>query len=396
MDHTERSRNVLLYRLYVIFNEPLFWGPILIISLQRLAGMSLSEIYYMEAVVLCVCVLLDIPSGAIADIIGRKRTIIIGRVFLVGSIVCFAFMRNPLEAWTGNLLWAVGYTLQSGADTSFVYETLKEDGKESEYTKVQGQAVGTRMILMAFTSLAVGFLGEIDLRLPLYLCIPFVLIPLVSAFFWKEPIRTEKYSMGRQVEYLKQGMSFAFRSVEVRWMLGFAALILTTAKVWFFTYNPYFELVGVPIAHYGLIFFLLNLVAWLSSHYAYRIEKILGERKCILIAVLCVGGPIVLMALIPIHPFAYLVLVQNIVRGFMRPFLEDYIHQHISAADRTGIRATVMSVQTTVANLTAIVGLAGFGYLTGHLDLLTSLGILGFLCLVLGGLSYRSYVRKIA
>lgn len=394
MDYAERSRNVLLYRLYVIFNEPLFWGPILTVSLQRLAGMSLSEIFYMEAVVLGVCVLLDIPSGAVADIIGRKRTIIIGRVFLAGSIICFAFMRNPLEAWIGNLLWAVGYTLQSGADTSLLYETLKEDGREDQYTKVQGQAVGTRFVLIAFGSLVTGFLAEIDLRLPLYFCIPFVIVPLVSAFLWKEPIKTERYSIGKQVQRLTQGMSFSLRSPEVLWMLGFAALILSTSKVWFFTYNPYFELVGVPIAHYGLIFFGLNVVAWLSSHYAYQIEKTLGQRRCILVAVLCVGGPIVLMALVPIPAFAYLVLIQNVVRGFMRPFLEDYIHHHISAADQSGIRATVMSVQSTMASLTGILGLAGFGFLTGNLSLLPSLGILGFLCLALGGLSYRSYVRR--
>lgn len=396
MDQNARNRTVQLYRLYTIFNEPLFWGPIVIVSLQRLAGMSLSEIFYMEAVVLGICVLLDIPSGTVADIIGRKRTIIIGRAFLAASMICFAFMRNPLEAWIGNILWSIGYSLQSGADTSLLYETLKEDGRENEYTRVQGQAVGTRFVLVAFGSLAVGLLAEIDLRLPLYLCVPFTLVPLVAAMFWKEPIKTERYSMKKQMSRLAQGMTFAFRSVEVMWMLGFAALILSTAKVWFFTYNPYFELVGVPISHYGLIFFGLNIVAWLSSHNAHRIEAILGERGCIIVAILCVGLPIVLMALAPIHPFAYLVLVQNVVRGFMRPFLEDYIHHHISKAGEADIRATVMSAQTAVANLTGIIGLASFGFLTGELGLLSSLGILGFLCLTLGAISYRAYMRRIA
>ncbi len=396
MNEGESRRNVLLYRLYVIFNEPLFWGPILIVSLQKLAGMSLPEIYYMEAIVLCICVVLDIPSGALADVIGRKQTIIIGRVFLFGSILFFAIMTNATEAWVGNILWAIGYTLQSGADTSLLYETLKERGREDKYKKVQGQAVGARLVLVAFCSLVVGLLAEIDLRLPLLLCLPFALIPLVSSFFWREPIQTEKYSVQKQVETLMQGASFVLRSVEVRWMVGFAALIMSTSKVWFFTYNPYFELVGMPIAHFGIIFFLLNIVAWLSSHYAYKIEQALGERRCVLVTVLCVGGPIMLMALIPIHPFAYLVVVQNVVRGFMRPFFEDYIHYHISASESGNIRATVMSAQTTVANLTAVAGLTGFGFLVGHLSLLNSLLILGTLCLVLGMLSYWSYLRRIA
>lgn len=395
MNERECKHNVFLYQLYVIFNEPLFWGPILIISLQKLAGMSLSEIYYMEAVVLCICVLLDIPSGALADVIGKKRTIIVGRIFLFGSMLFFVTMKNPLEAWIGNILWAIGYTLQSGADTSLLYETLKERGREDEYKKVQGKAVGARLVLVAFCSLAFGFLAEIDLRLPLFLCVPFVLIPLVAACFWKEPIQSQTYSLCKQVETLSEGISFVFRSVAVRWMVGFAALIMSTSKVWFFTYNPYFELVGVPIAHFGTIFFLLNIVAWLSSHYAYKIEQVLGEKNCILMTVLCVGGPIILMALIPIYPFAYLVVVQNIVRGFMRPFYEDYIHNHVSTTENGNIRATVMSAQTTVANLTAIAGLAGFGLLTGHLSLLHSLLILGSICLALGLLSYWLYLHKI-
>lgn len=395
MNEREGRQNVLLYRLYVIFNEPLFWGPILIVSLQRLAGMSLPEIYYMEAVVLCVCVVLDIPSGALADIIGRKRTIIVGRSFLFGSVFFFATMQSPLDAWIGNILWAIGYTMQSGADTSLLYETLKERGKQSEYKEIQGRVVGERMIAVAFCSLAVGFLAEIDLRLPLLLCLPFVLIPLIAAFFWKEPMLTQTYSVQQQIATLKLGAFFVLRSVEVRWMVLFAALITSTSKVWFFTYNPYFELVGVPIAHFGFIFFLLNIVAWLSSHFAYKIEHLLGERRCVLVAIACVGGPIVLMALIPIHPLAYLVLVQNVVRGFMRPFLEDYIHHHISAAENDGIRATVMSAQTTIANIAAIVGLAWFGVLSGHLTLLNSMLILGVACLMLGGLSYWSYLKRI-
>ena len=396
MNSTESTRNILLYRLYVIFNEPLFWAPILIVSLQKLAGMSLSDIYYMEAVVLCICVVLDIPSGALADIIGKKRTIIIGRIFLLGSIFFFATMTSASGAWTGNILWAVGYTLQSGADTSLLYETLNERREGQRYKQIQGQALGLRLLLVACCSLLAGPLADIDLRLPAYCCVPFELIPLIASFFLKEPMQTEQYSAKKQVAILKQGVSFVFHSVEVRWMVGFAALIAATSKVWFFTYNPYFELVGVPIAHFGFIFFLANIVAWLSSHYAYNIERILGEKRCILVAIFCVGAPVLLMGLIPIHPFAYLIVVQNIVRGFIRPFVEDYIHHHITKREEGGnIRATVMSAHSTATSLATIAGLAGFGFLTDSLSLLNSLLVLGIFCLVLGGVSYRSYLRNI-
>lgn len=384
--------NIFLYRLYVIFNEPLFWGPILIVSLQKLAGMSLPGIFYMESAVLIICVLLDIPFGALADIIGRKKTIIIGRLFLFLSVCMFAFMSSPLHAWTANILWAIGYTLQSGADTSFLYDTLKECGRESEYKKIEGKSVGARFFVIAFCSLTVGFLASIDLRLPLYLSIPFVFIPLVSSFFIHEPIYTKVYSVQKQVDILKQGLVFLLQSKEVRFMVGFATLVSCISKVWFFTYNPYFEIVNLDISYYGFIFFLLNVVAWLSSHYAHKIESHLGEGNCILFMILCIGVPLIIMGLFPLEVCVYLLVVQNLVRGFMKPFIGDYMHKHVA----TGIRATTMSIESAVSNFASIISLAMFGMLIEHVSLLHSLIILGVTTLVLGIYSYFVYRKKIA
>ena len=358
--------------------------------------MSLADIYYMEAMVLCVCVVLDIPSGALADAIGRKRTIVIGRVFLLGSVCGFATMENATDAWTANILWAIGYSMQSGADTSLLHESLKERGREREYKKIQGGAIGTRLMLLAICALVTGYLAEIDLRIPLYVCIPFVAIPLVASLFWKEPARVATQTAYAQLHMLTRGVQFACTSVTVRWMVGFAALLVTVSKIWFFVYNPYFELVGIPLSQFGILFFCLNLVAWLSSHYAHHIEQHLGEKSCIAVMILCLAIPILAMGFFPIWLCAYLVIVQNIVRGFMRPFIEDYLHRHISGNENSHhIRATVMSVQSCTANLTSIIGLALFGSLTGVISLTSSLVILGMTCLICGGMSYWCYIRRI-
>ena len=391
MNESSAVRNIWLYRIYTIFNEPLFWGPILITSLQNLAGMELSEIYFMESTVLCLCLLLEIPSGALADLIGRKKTVVIGRVFLLANTYFFTVMETPLEAWIGNILWAIGFSLQSGADTALLYDTLANVGKQHEFKKIEGHAIGLRLILMAFCALATGWLASIDLRLPLWIGLPFMAVPLVTALLFTEPVQIVQYSAREQLGLLKQGIYFAARSVEVRWMVGFAALLGTTSKVWFFTYNPYFELVELPLSYYGTVFFSLNVVAWISSHYAHSVERALGERACVLGMVLCLGVPILLMGYFPILPFAYLVLVQNVVRGFMRPFVGDYLNRHISS----NIRATVLSVQSSVANLAGIVSLAMFGLLTREYGLLNSLIVLGTVSLSLGMLSYQTYKRRI-
>jgi len=353
--------------------------------------MKLDDIYYMEASVLCLCVLLDIPFGALADVIGRKRSVLIGRALLFGSAYFFTVMQSPIEAWTGNILWAIGFTMQSGADTALLYDTLKSTGRQHEFKRIEGQAVGLRLVLAACCALITGWLASIDLRLPLWIGLPFMAIPFCTALLFREPVQTVRYSALQQVVVLKTGVRFVLNSIEIRWMVGFAALLATTSKVWFFTYNPYFELVRLPLEYYGLVFFSLNVVAWLSSHYAHQVERTLGERACVIVAILCIGTPILVMGCVPIQPFAYLVVVQNVVRGFMRPFVGDYLNRHVTSE----IRATVLSVSSSVANLMGILGLAIFGLLTGKFGLLNSLTVLGIASLSFGALSYRTYIRRI-
>jgi len=390
MNQKDISRNITLYKLFVIFNEPLFWGPIVITSLQKLGGMSLASIYYMEAAVIVLSLFVDIPAGALADLIGRKKVIVIGQVLLLASFTTFAFMSTPLMAWTGNILWALGASFQSGADVALIYDTLKEGGREGEYKQIKGSAVGTRFVLFALCCLCVGPLAEVSLRLPLLLSIPALLIPFACCFLFKESVMTKRYSAAEQLQTLKAGTSFAFRSREVMWLVGFAALIAAASKIWFFTYNPYFELVGLGIRQYGLVFFLLNIVAWLSSRYAYSIERKISEKACVLMIVPLLGIPILVMGLVPLWPMAYLVMVQNVVRGFSGPFLEDFINRHVES----GTRSTVLSVRSTSTNLACVLALALFGAVTDHFGLLQSLLLLGLMVLVLGRFMFNGY-RKI-
>jgi MFS family permease len=386
-------RNVALYKLFVMFNEPLFWGPILIISLQKLAHMSLPEIYFMESAVMIICVALDIPAGALADVIGRKKSLIIGRLFLLGSIVGFATMNSPIGAWVANIIWAVGFSFQSGADQALLYNTLKEAGIAKSFTKIEGRAVGSRFILIAFCSLAVGPLAEINLRFPLFLSVPFVFIPLVASFFFKEKRCTTGYSTKKQIDTLKNGVMFAIRKPEVRWIIGFCALVMGASKIWFFTYNPYFETVGISLKYFGVIFFFLNVVAWLSSHYAHRIERYYKEQTCVVAMIGCVGVPILLMGIFPCWPMALLVVVQNIVRGFMRPFVANFMNRHIDSEE---IRATALSVRSTLTEVVSILSLAWFGFMDKSLGLITSLIVLGVVVLVLGTLSHWRYKSLIS
>ncbi len=394
MTAEKRRRTVLVYNLYLIFSEPLFWGPIVIFSLQTLAHMSLDRIFMMEAIVMGVLVLCNVPAGALADVIGNKRALLIGRVLLLVSTGLFTVMTNEVGAWVANVVWAIGYSLVSGTESSILYQTLHAGGDATDFKKVRGTAVSWRFFVVAFLSLTVGFLVQADPRLPLLLSIPGMVVSLVLVCFMSEPSVVERYSVQAQVTAFKQGVTFVMKMPFVLWIVGFASLIAAVSKVWFFMYNPYFALVAVPITHYGFIFFMLNVTAWVSSRYSHVVEKWMQEGTLVLLSLVCIAVPILLMALFPIYLMAYLVLAQNVVRGFIRPFTEDLVHHHVTnEGNYTQWRNTILSVKETAMQFSSTVALVIVAILLKYTSLQVVLGLTGGICFVLGALCVLQYYR---
>lgn len=96
------------------------------------------------------------------------------------------------------------------------------------------------------------------------------------------------------------------------------------------------------------------------------------------------------MGVVPILPCAYLVLAQNVVRGFMRPFVGDYLNRHVRDAN---VRATVLSVQSSGNHVAMIAGLFSFGFVVDVMPLTLLLCLLGLLAFIFGGWSVWTYTK---
>jgi len=389
MNEMDVVRNVRLYRLYVTFREPLLWGSILISFIIHQGHMALSEVYFMESVVLLGTIFLQVPTGALADLIGRKKTVVFGSIVYSISIVWFSFGRSPFDMWGADILCMFGISFCDGADSAFLYDSLKAVGRESEYKKIDGESAGNRLLLTAICNIAAGYLAKVSLRLPLFLSIPGVLLSLAATLFLKEPPTSKKLTAREQVGMMKSGILFTANHKEVKWIIGFTVLIGVTSKIWFFTYNPYFELVKLDLKYYGIVFFALNLIAWFFSRYANGISHKFSERTIAVLMVLLISLPILFMGSIVSVISVCMVFPQNIVRGFMRPFFGEFLNRHLNSENR----ATVLSVQASVSGLAQFVALGVFSFLLRSWSLSLCLQILGITVLILGGRAILKYKK---
>jgi MFS family permease len=388
MEKQDVDRNIKLYYWHISLSEPLFWGPILVLAITQLGKMSLPEIYFMEAVVLLGALFLEIPSGALADKIGRKKTVCIGVVLLCIDNVWFANMQGPLDVWGANIVWVLGHVMCSGANRALMYDTLLSVGREHEYNRIEGGAFANKMLLAAMASLVTGILAGYNLRLPIFLCIPGIVLSGVLVALMREPVIHCVREL-RYTEIMKLSVLFVANHKALKWIVLFSALIEVTSKLWFFTYNPYFVLVDLDIRMYGVLFFLLNMIAWFFSKHAHVVQSRVGIFWSIVIMVFCIGVPVLWMGIFVSVFSVSMVLFQNITRGLSHPFFSDFINKHIESEHR----ATVLSVHAAFVGLAQFIALGVFGKLTDMYTLPTCLALLAIFVLVFGTIGVYKYTK---
>ena len=139
--HSISERNVRWFIVFRVLFNARFYYPVMAILFLDL-GLSLSQYALLNVAWAAAIVLLEVPSGAMADLVGRKRLVVFAAVLMVCEMAVFSF--TP----TGNITLLFGLFLlnrvisgaaeasASGADEALVYDSLKAAGRESEWPRV--------------------------------------------------------------------------------------------------------------------------------------------------------------------------------------------------------------------------------------------------------------------
>src|SRR5262245_62106458 len=96
-------------------------------------GLDFDEILMLAAVYRIVVILVEIPTGALADRIGRRQSMMAGALALMASCLVAYFADSFAEFVVAEVLSAVSMSLCSGADSAYLYDMLLAAGRTGEY-----------------------------------------------------------------------------------------------------------------------------------------------------------------------------------------------------------------------------------------------------------------------
>lgn len=352
-----------------------FFAGALVPFFTEWGGLSLTQLFLLQAWFFLWIFLLEVPTGAVADKFGRKASILCANACLLIATAIYATGKGLPRFLLAEFMWAASAALASGADEAMVYDSLKACGEDDRSKKALATLasfdIGAIAVAAPVGSLMAARWG---LRCPMFaMLVPFSL-GLVAAFTLVEPPTGEEGAKPTYREVVERGVRYfashkplralAFDSVTI-WMLSFMI-------VWLF--QPRLKELGVGVAAYGFVTAAMTLsqIAILSS--PERVEKFFGGTRGYLTWSAIIPGLAFLGLPFATNPWAACALFVLIPAfGLSRSVvISNYMNKHIDSAKR----ATVLSTVGMARQLMGVIVLPTVGLLT-KLSLGWTFGALG-------------------
>lgn len=366
-------------RLYIIKVAKWFmlYMPIVVLFYES-NGLKMKDIMILQAVYSIVIVILEIPSGYLADVWGRKHTLLLGAIMGMTGFVIYGFSYGFTGFLIAEIALGIGQSCVSGADSAMLYDSLLENRDEKRYSRFEGRMTSLGNLAEAAAALVSMLLVTISLRTPYYGQIVVAAIAIPAALTLKEPIRKKQLLNKDFGEILAISRFAIIENKTLRRNILFSAFTgcATLTMAWFA--QKFFEFNHIDHVWFGLLWALLNLTVALASLYAYKIEKYLGSTRSILLITLSIPISYILLSFTGIVAGLTILFFFYMVRGFATPVLKDYINR-ITGSE---IRATVLSVRNFIIRINfSLIGPL-LGWMNDLYDLPSALLLGGVLFLV--------------
>ena len=168
-------------------NGLVFWYGIEKLFMRSI-GISTFGISIIATELLIITLLIDIPSGIMADSWSRKYTLVLGLLSLAIATVIYGTSSSLFTYIVGTVPYGLFLTFLSGAFAALTYDALLEQKREAEYAKVQGFSYGLFCVGMFVASVFSGVLAtHFSLRQPYFISIVPISIAIGLLFSIKEP-----------------------------------------------------------------------------------------------------------------------------------------------------------------------------------------------------------------
>ncbi|MCA9879309.1 MAG: MFS transporter, partial [Thermomicrobiales bacterium] len=347
-----------LRRFYVfqIVNEFNFVSAIWIIFLQS-RGFTLSQIGLAESFFHLAPVTLELPSGSIADILGRKWSMAMGALLIAVSTAMMFVADSMWLLLPAMFLNGAAYAFRSGAQQAYLFDNLSGDPGGNRFTNILGKLNAFAYLAIAATSALGATLADRNYAWPFGLTVGFALAATWLAVGLFEPERPQAVRQS-----MAGAITEALRIVRgdrvLLALITFMAALWTVSALVYLYAQALLSERGMPVAQIGIFLSSSTLITALGAWLAGRLIAWRSFRFWAVTATAVVAGSGVVLAGAPLLAALIGLLLAEFFAGSFEPMVAQRINDAISSAQR----ATVISVESFFFSLTMVWAFPLFGW----------------------------------
>lgn len=278
----KKRNNAILYPIYKMFS----WDLLSFYSIEFLfytitKGISASQILILTSIYIIAKIILQIPSVAISDYFGKRKSIILGNFLVVIYMLILIFAPNIAWIAIANIFCAFGYDLKLITESNLLYDSVSTKGGEGIYTKIDSKGASGYYVLDTVLSLIAGYLFVINNYIPIYISLVFLIISTILSFKFKDIYDAKndenkesfsKFLKGYSSD-IRDSFKFIKKSNRMRSYLIFAAVFYGLIKIMSTYKSDLLMDIGVTEEQFSMIYAVLSLIAAVSVTFSRKIQR---------------------------------------------------------------------------------------------------------------------------
>lgn len=341
------KNNVIIAYVLAFAKNTWFWLGIWVfyyLSFTNYAGIGL-----IETVLIVTTTLAEIPTGAVADLFGKKKTLILAFLLEAVGAYMMAFAPNYTTILWSVFVMCVGGAFYSGTLDALVFDSLKSEGKEDKFDKVISNISSISLIAPAICSIIGGFVYGFDPRLPFILNAIGYTLGLVATLFLVEPkVDTEKFSFNTFTAQTRSGLLELFKNTDIRFQtilmlsIGFVVVISSEMVDGFLSFE-----FGFTDKQMGVLWSAIFILSAFASQLTPVINKLFGLKKSLFLV-----GFIMAITFV-VSPYISLILggLSLIMRSSLQGIFGNLSSVVINNNTESKFRATTVSTFNMIKNI---------------------------------------------
>lgn len=275
-------KNIRLFIAFRIFFNARFYYPVFTILFLDF-GLTIEQFALLNTVWAITIVLAEVPSGALADIIGRKYLLVATSLLMIVEMSVLAFVplgNSSLIFWAfliNRVLSGLAEAMASGADEAIAYDTLVQHGNPKDWPRVLSLQMRLRSVISILTmttgallydprgvNILLSWIGsslQVDqqttMRFPIYLTLGLAFLAAATSLNMQESEQSQsRVDSFNAADALRKTLKAGIWIFQTPFALTIILMGMTydhILRMIVTMASQYFRLINLPEASFGLI-----------------------------------------------------------------------------------------------------------------------------------------------